>query len=204
MVEAHKSSGSIRLQEGSGTWDASRWSLQENHWSVDTRRYLYIHCLGEKKWAGENRVVGCYTSKKLTWISSKSNLADTVMAAIGVDAIRVLSTLFFTFSTLVQVPTPWTENISKSFHKNQHGRLYLYVPHTKIYSVFRISWVAFACQSPGVVIVVGAFAVVATILKPVQQLLLVARALAPSPFTLWSKIKLKRGKKMYQPEPSPH
>ena len=35
--------------------------------------------------------------KNLTWISFKSNLADTVMAAIGVDAISVLSTAFSTF-----------------------------------------------------------------------------------------------------------
>ena len=60
MAVANKTSPSIRLQEDSGTWGASRrcFRFQGNHWSVDTRRYLYIRCLGKIN----------YTKKLLTTI----------------------------------------------------------------------------------------------------------------------------------------
>ena len=49
--------------------------------------------------------------------------------------------------------------------------------------------VTVACQSPGVIVAVVAVAVVAAVLKPIQQLLLIARGFAPSPFTLLKKLK---------------
>ena len=57
-------------------------------------------------------------------------------------------------------------------------------PPTKKYSVGCIAHVTLAGQSPGVIIIVDAVAVVAAVLEPIQQLLLIARALAPSPFSL--------------------
>ena len=123
MAAARKSSWSIHLQEDSGTLDTSKWSWRfpGNRWSVDTRRCLCNRRLGKQRTIG--RIFWLWISHKLyketvdhylliswkylTWISFKSNLADTVMAAIGVDAISVLSTAFSTFWTLVQVSTPW-------------------------------------------------------------------------------------------------
>ena len=55
--------------------------------------------------------------------------------------------------------------------------------------------VTVACQSPGVIVAVVAVAVVAAILKAIQQLFLVARGFAPSPFTLRKMLKRKMGKR---------
>ena len=67
-----------------------------------------------------------------------------------------------------------------------------------------ISRVTLASQSPGVVIVVDTFAVVSAIFVTVQQLLVVARGLAPSPFTLNSLNQDEKEVKKNSPEPSLH
>ena len=59
----------------------------------------------------------------------------------------------------------------------------------------RISTVTLASQSPGVIVVVDAIAVVPAILVTVQQLLIVAGGFAPSPFTLQKMIKWKIGER---------
>ena len=58
----------------------------------------------------------------------------------------------------------------------------------------RISTVTLASQSPGVIVVVDAIAVVPAILVTVQQLLIVAGGLAPSPFTLRRRMKINNRK----------
>ena len=58
----------------------------------------------------------------------------------------------------------------------------------------RISTVTLASQSPGVIVVVDAIAVVPAILVTVQQLLIVAGGFAPSPFTLWNRMKINNRK----------
>ena len=70
---------------------------------------------------------------------------------------------------------------SLKFKLNNNNHLSL---PTKEYSVRGVSCAALASHPPGVVVVVDASALLAAVLEPVQQLLLVARGIAPTPLAL--------------------
>ena len=112
------------------------------------------------------------------------------MPAVSVYAIGVCLTLRPSFGAFIQVSAAFAEQMIKiKFNNNQISLL------TEKYSVCGISRVTLARQTPGVIVAVDAVALLPAVLRPIQQLLCIARGLAPTPFALerwrirWSNLK---------------